>query len=225
MSDRAVLFDLDGTLSASAPGILASARHALSVLGEPIPSEAQLLRFIGPPLVDSFREVCGLDPVLAQRAVAAYRAYYAEHGQFDTRVYDGMPEVLAALREQDRTVAVATSKAQVFAESVLDHLGLAPLVDLVVGAELDGRRTRKAEVVAQVLAQLPGPAAAGAVMVGDRHHDVEGAAAHGLPCIGAVWGYGGRDELLAAGAVALAERPEDLPALLGLGAGSPQPRS
>jgi len=212
-----VLFDLDGTLSESAPGILASARHALSVMGEPIPSDAQLLRFIGPPLVDSFREVCGMDPVRAHRAVARYRDFYAEHGQYDTRVYEGIPDVLAALRAQGRTVAVATSKAQVFAESVLAHLDLAPLVDLVVGAELDGRRTRKADVVAHVLTRLPGPAARGAVMVGDRHHDVEGAAAMGLPCIGALWGYGGRQELVAAGAVALAEHPGDLPGLLGLG--------
>jgi phosphoglycolate phosphatase len=206
-----ILFDLDGTLTASGPGILASVRHALAELDEPEPPALQ--RFIGPPLLDSFREFCGMDPDRAWAAVASYRAYYAERGQFESSVYDGVVEVLESLAAAGRVLAVATSKAEVHALSILEHFGLLPHFTAVVGSELDGARTDKAAVVAEVLARLDAHATT-AVMIGDRWHDVVGARAAGVPCLGALWGYGSAEELGAAGAAALVATPRDLMGIL-----------
>lgn len=204
-----VLFDLDGTITASGPGILASIRHALAELGEPIPDDEVLAAFIGPPLADSFQTICGMGPQRAWQAVTAYRAHYTRRGQYQSAVYDGIPELLASLRAAGRVLAVATSKAEVYARSILEHYGLTGHFTEVVGSELDGRRTAKSEVLAEALRRL-GAAAAGAVMIGDRSHDVLGAAAVGMPCIGAAWGYGTQDELREAGALLVAARPDDL---------------
>jgi phosphoglycolate phosphatase len=208
-----VLFDLDGTLTASGPGILASVRHALAELGEPIPPAEVLDQFIGPPLADSFAQLCGMDPGRAQEAITAYRVYFAARGQYENSVYDGIPEVLGALRDQGRVLAVATSKAEVFAESILAHFALDGYFAAVVGSELDGRRTDKAEVITEALSRLDRPRA-GTVMIGDRSHDVRGARRVGVDCIGALWGYGSADELTTEGATALAETPSALTALL-----------
>ncbi len=212
-----VLFDLDGTLTASGPGILASVRHALAELGEPIPEDEALGGFIGPPLLDSFMGLCGLTPDRAQAAIAAYREYYSVTGQYESSVYAGIPECLQALAAAGRTLAVATSKAEVYAHSILTHFGLEGSFAAVVGSELDGRRTAKAEVIAEVLARLDRPAGE-CVMVGDRAHDVVGALAARMPCVGVLWGYGSPDELTSAGADALVDSPADLQALLLPGA-------
>lgn len=208
-----ILFDLDGTLTASGPGILASVRHALDRLGEPEPPAEVLDRFIGPPLLDSFQQLCGMDREQAWAAVLAYREYYAERGQFENAVYDGIVEALAALAGAGRVLAVATSKAEVYAESVLAHFELAHYFAAIVGSELDGSRTQKADVVAEALWRL-GAGDTTAVMVGDRRQDVVGARAVGIPCVGALWGYGTADELREAGADALAKTPSDLIGLL-----------
>ncbi len=227
MSDRAgerplaladpVLFDLDGTLVASGPGILASVRHALNALGEPIPSDKALARFVGPPLQDSFRVECGLDEARAWQAVLAYRERYTSIGQFESSVYDGIPEVLAALQDAGRRLVVATSKPEPYARTILAHHGLADAFIEVVGSELDGRRTAKAEVIAEALSRLGQRADSGPgtpVMIGDRSHDVLGAQALGVPAVGVLWGHGTADELREAGATLLAEHPADLLAAL-----------
>jgi phosphoglycolate phosphatase len=209
-----VLFDLDGTLTASGPGILASVRYALSEMGEPIPDQSVLDQFIGPPLAHSFAEFCGLDAERVQTAISTYRVYFGARGQFENSVYDGIPELLDALVAGGRVLAVATSKAEVYAHSILDHFGLSERFTAIVGSELDGRRTDKAEVLAEALRRLRHPDPTSAVMIGDRSHDVLGARATGIPCIGALWGYGTEHELRAAGADALAEVPADLLDLL-----------
>ena len=213
-----ILFDLDGTLTASGPGILASVRHALTTLGVAVPADDVLDRFIGPPLLDSFQQLCGLDQERAWGAVRAYREYFATRGQFENSVYEGVPELLGRLAADGRVLAVATSKPEVYARSILAHFGLTGHFPVVVGSELDGRRTAKAEVIAEVLDQLGQSLAA--VMVGDRSHDVLGALACGLPCIGVRWGYGSAAELSGAGAVALAATPGELGALLGVAGGT-----
>ncbi|MCU0302109.1 MAG: HAD hydrolase-like protein [Candidatus Nanopelagicales bacterium] len=208
-----VLFDLDGTITASGPGILASVRAALAALDEPLPDEAALARFIGPPLVDSFMVECAMDADRAWQAVLAYRRHYGEHGQYENAVYDGIPEVLAALRGAGRRLVVATSKAEPYARSILAHFDLLGAFDDVVGSELDGSRTAKAEVVAEALRRVA-PSTAGSVLVGDRSHDVVGACAAGIPAIGALWGYGSAEELRTAGAAVLVAQPRDLLAVL-----------
>jgi phosphoglycolate phosphatase len=204
-----ILFDLDGTLTESGPGIISSVRYALARMGQPALDDDQLRRFIGPPLLDSFRDICGFDPAEVVVAIAAYREHYATDGQYENAVYDGIPELLAALHEAGRTLAVATSKAEVFASSILDHFGLSGHFTSIVGSELDGRRTAKSEIITEALVRLGRPTT-GTVMIGDRSHDVRGAVAVGVGSIGVLWGYGDDAELTAAGADALAATPLEL---------------
>ncbi|MGY1770318.1 HAD hydrolase-like protein [Blastococcus sp. SYSU D00813] len=206
-----MLFDLDGTLVDSTPGIWASVRVAAAALGLPEPTEAQLRGMVGPPLQDGFALVLGVAPDDVPRAVAAYRAHYAAGALLDVAVYDGVPELLAALRGEGAVLAVATSKPEPFAVRVLEHTGLLGAFASVHGATLDGAVRHKEQVVAAALAAHPGGRAP--VLVGDREHDVLGAAAHGLPCIGAGWGPA-PGELGRAGAAAVAATPAEVRALL-----------
>lgn len=211
---RAVLLDLDGTLLDSAPGIIASHRATFRALGLPVPAEERLRAAIGPPLQESMRGL-GLTGATMERALVLYREDYSRTAAGRTSVFSGVRELLARLRAAGLRLAVATSKLEPAALDLVDALGLAPALDEVLGATLDGARRAKADVVAAALARL-GVAAASTAMLGDREHDVLGARAHGVACIGASWGYGAPGELTGAGAVALAASPGDVPALLGL---------
>ena len=191
-----ILFDLDGTLTDSAPGILNSVRYACRKLGLPIPGEETLRRFLGPPLIASFRE------------------YFPTKGLFENEVYPGIPALLADIKSAGKTVIIATSKPEAYARRILEHFGLAQYCDFICGATLDETRTDKAEVIAYALETAGITDKTGLVMVGDREHDVLGAKKNGLPCIGAVYGYGTAGELTAAGAAALAETVDELHKLL-----------
>jgi phosphoglycolate phosphatase len=208
---RLVLFDLDGTLVDSAPGIWASVRAAAAELGLPRPTPAQLRAMVGPPLQEGFAATFGLTGADVDRAVAAYRAHYAAGALLDVTVHAGIPELLAELAEDGATLAVATSKPEPFAVRVLEHTGLRGAFASVHGATLDGRIRHKDQVVAAALAAHPERPA---VLVGDRAQDVAGAAVHGLPCIGAGWGPAEDGELAAAGAAVVAATPADVRAAL-----------
>ena len=184
-----ILFDLDGTLTDSAPGILNSVRYACRKLGLPIPGEETLRRFLGPPLIASFR-------------------------LFENEVYPGVPALLADLKAAGKTVILATSKPEAFARRIMEHFDLAQYCDFICGATLDETRTDKAEVIAYALETAGITDKTGLVMVGDREHDVLGAKKNGLPCIGAVYGYGTAEELTATGAAALADTVDELHKLL-----------
>jgi phosphoglycolate phosphatase len=211
-ANRLVLFDLDGTLVDSTPGIWASVRHAAAELSLPAPTPAQLRGMIGPPLQDGFALVLGLPAARVPHAVAAYRRHYAAGALLDVTVYEGVPALLARLREAGATLTVATSKPEPFALRVLAATGLLAHFATVHGATLDGAVRHKDQVVAAALAAHPGTR--DPVLVGDRAHDVLGAAAHGLPCIGAGWGPAPDGELAAAGAAVVAAHPADVPAAL-----------
>jgi phosphoglycolate phosphatase len=207
---RLVLFDLDGTLVDSAPGIWASVRVAAAELALPEPTPAQLRAMVGPPLQDGFAVVLGVPPADVPRAVAAYQAHYAAGAVLDVTVHDGVPELLDVLRAAGAVLAVATSKPEVFAARVLAHTGLLPAFAGVHGATLDGAVRHKDQVVGAALTAHP--AGRRPVLVGDRAQDVLGAAAHGLPCIGAAWGPAEDGELEAAGAAVVVATPADVPA-------------
>lgn len=207
-----VLLDLDGTLSDAGPAIARALAAALREVGAPPLPDAVLRRFVGPPLQDSLAELPGFDGARVTRALAAYRRAYAADGLRSSPLYDGVPDALRALRAAGLRLGLATSKPQPFAEQVVEASGLAALLDVVAGSGLDGSRRSKASVVAHALALLPPTDAA--VMVGDRSHDVVGAAGCGLPCVGVLWGYGDEAELREAGAVALAADPAALVRLL-----------
>src|SRR3954447_10673430 len=180
---RLVLFDLDGTLVDSTPGIWASVRVAAPAPGLPEHTAPQLTGMIGPPLQDGFALALGVPAADVPRAVAAYRAHYSAGALLDVAVYDGIPELLGALTGDGATLAVATSKPEIFAVRVLEHAGLLPFFASVHGATLDGAVRHKDQVVAAALAAHPDGQRP--VLVGDRAQDALGAAAHGLPCIGA----------------------------------------
>jgi phosphoglycolate phosphatase len=209
---RLVLFDLDGTLVDSSPGIWASVRASAAALGLPEPAPDQLRAMVGPPLQDGFALVLRVPLADVPRAVAAYRAHYAGGALLDVTVHEGVTALLDELRARGAVLAVATSKPEVFAVRVLEHTGLLPAFAGVHGATLDGVVRHKDQVVAAALAAHP--EGRRPVLVGDRAHDVLGAAAHGLPCIGAGWGPAEDGELTDAGAAVVVERPADVTAAL-----------
>jgi phosphoglycolate phosphatase-like HAD superfamily hydrolase len=185
-----LLFDLDGTLTDSADGIVASFRHALETVGAEVPDGDLTGRLIGPPMHHTLQSM-GLGE-RADEAIAAYRADYTSRGWAMNRLYDGIPDLLADLRAADVRLAVATSKAERSARRILAHFGMDGHFEVIAGASTDGTRAAKADVVAHALAQLR-PLPQRVLMVGDRSHDVEGAAAHGIDTVVVGWGYGGAD--------------------------------
>ncbi|MEI7770708.1 MAG: HAD hydrolase-like protein [Chloroflexales bacterium] len=209
-----VLFDLDGTLTDPLEGIARCIRYALERLGRPPLGDEVLRTWIGPSLRDSLASVLDGDRALVERGMALYRERYAPTGIFENRVYPGIPELLADLSAAGSCVCLATSKPQIFAQRILEHFGVADHFTVIGGATLDTSRESKADVIAYVLGELPGEARSGAIMVGDREHDVIGARQHDLPTIGVAYGYGSRAELAAAGAFAIADDVAALRALL-----------
>jgi phosphoglycolate phosphatase len=197
-----LLLDLDGTLTDSRPGIIASMRHALAAMGLEPPAEHALLRFIGPPTHDAFRELLSTsDPELNARAIGIYRERYAKSGLFENSVYPGVAEGLSALSESGATLYVVTSKPEVFATQIIDHFELRPYFKHVYGSELNGERSNKGDLIAHVLTRER--LTNDAWMIGDRLHDIRGAKLNKLRSAGVLWGYGSREELLEAGADAL----------------------
>ena len=194
-----VLLDLDGTLSEAGPAITSAIREALAHCGHPPLAEEALHAMVGPPLEVSFAALSGFDADLVREGVRVYRERY---DLLSSPLYPGVVPALERLRAAGLVLALATSKPEPFALQIVEGKGLASLLDVVCGSGIDGTLPTKADVVGEALRRLGNPPRA--VMVGDRLHDVEGAAAHGLPCIGAAWGYGGDAELREAGAVAVA---------------------
>ncbi len=209
---KAVLFDLDGTLTDPRPGITRCIQHALTALGREAPSEEELLWCIGPPLQESFPRLLDTDEkALVDRAIAHYRERFATVGLFENELYPGVVEALQELRGAGLRTFVATSKPRVFALRIVEHFGLRLHVDEVYGSELDGTRTDKGDLIRHLLA-CEGLEAGDAVMVGDREHDMIGGAKNGLRCVGVTYGYGSAEELLRHGAQRLATHPRELPA-------------
>ena len=206
------LLDLDGTLMDSASGIVAAVRSAYERVGVPVPTEAVMRSFAGPPITWSFT-THGVPADLVDAAVAGYGDHFSREGVWDTRVFDGVPQALTTLREAGVLLVVATAKPLRWAAPICDEVGLTPLLDHVVGAP-DDESESKGDIIGRALAWVRTAvdgADVRAVMLGDREHDVHGAAEHGLPCLGALWGYGGADELRAAGAAELLDSPADVP--------------
>ena len=213
---QAVLFDLDGTVSDSAPGILSALRHAFAVNGLPAMDGQTERGLLGPPFYESLPPLIGAEKVPG--VIAAYREHYVGGAMYDTRVFDGIEGVLTALRAADIRLAVATSKPEHYAVPIVEHLGLGDYFETVGGDELDGSFGTKALVIGRVLNRLGDPAAADVRMVGDRSHDVEGARAHGIGCFAVGWGYALPGELAAAHPAAICATAPDLAVALGCAA-------
>ena len=192
------LFDLDGTLTDPKEGITRCVQYALHRFG--IERECdELLCFIGPPLKEQFMAYAGFTREQAEKAVEVYRERFAPIGVFENRAYEGAAELLKFLKESGKIVALATSKPQIFADQIVKKYGLAPYFDLVLGSELDGTRTDKAQVIAEVMQRLDAKPHE-TIMIGDREHDIIGAKANGIRSVGVSFGYAAEGELEAAGA-------------------------
>jgi phosphoglycolate phosphatase len=195
----AIYFDLDGTLTDPKPGITRCIQYALQRLDHhTIPTADELTWCIGPPLRSSFVILLGGDHA-ADRAVALYRERFSDVGLYENGVYDGIDEVLTALRASGHRLFVATSKAHVYAERIIDHFGLRRHFERVFGAELDGTRADKSHLLEYALKEVSVDPTR-TLMIGDRSHDMVGAKNNGMKGIGVLYGYGSRDELLEAGA-------------------------
>jgi phosphoglycolate phosphatase len=203
-------FDLDGTLCDPSAGLTACTRYALESLGRPVPADAVLATFIGPPLRPMFSTLLeSRDAQLIERAVGLFRERYRERFLAETHLYEDIPDMLARVRRCARAMFVATSKPTTFAERIVEHLGVARYFDGVYGTGLDGRFDDKAHLLAHAL-ESRRIVASDAAMIGDRAVDVAAARVHGMPTIGVLWGYGSREELDSAGAAPLCATPHDL---------------
>ena len=201
MTQKAIFFDLDGTLTDSGEGIINCATLALEHFGLPVPSREEMRVFVGPPLDQTFMKF-GVPAEKAQEAIEVFRGRYRTIGKFENFPYPGIREALQTLKDQGHRLFVATSKPEVLANEVLGHFALTDFFEQIAGATLDGSRSHKADVITYLL-QLVGDTGE-TVMVGDTEFDVIGAAAHGIPTIGVSWGYGEVAAMEKAGAVAIA---------------------
>ena len=209
------LFDLDGTLTDPGEGITRSVAYALSFFGIEVKDRTALYPFIGPPLVDSFSTFYGFSPEQARLAVERFRDYFSRLGIFENELVLGIKELLEDLKRHGVRILLASSKPELYARKILEHFQLLPFFDFVAAATMDDTRSKKTDVVRYALESC-GSSPDRAVMIGDRHHDIEGAKDNTLESIGVLWGYGSREELSAAGATLLAESVPQLASLLGL---------
>lgn len=204
-----LLFDLDGTLTDPYEGITRCFQYALEAFGIEERQE-NLKRVIGPPLIDAFMEFYGFSREQGEFAVAKYRERFSVVGLFENEVYAGIPEMLSDLQKAGKTLCLATAKPEVFAKRILEKFDLAKYFSVVVGAELDGTRNYKKDVIAEVLHQLGNPSLDEVLMIGDRKQDIEGARACNVASLGVRFGYAEPGELEQAGCTTYAETVEQL---------------
>ncbi len=203
-------WDLDGTLTDSAPGITHSVRYAMEKMGKPLAPDHDLRCFIGPPLLYSFENYLGLSPADSQRAVDFYRECYRAGAMLECRVYDGVREALAELNKRGIVCVLATCKPHEFANSIIEHFDLARHFAFVSGPEMDGTRNEKHEVIAYAMEKLGIPSPDAVLMVGDRRDDVIGAKKCNMDCVGVAWGFGTKEELDDAGAMQVIKDAREL---------------
>lgn len=206
---RAVLFDWDGTVADTRPGIFNSVRYAIGQYGIADKPDDELRYFIGPPLYDGFEHVFGVSPELANELTDTYRVYYRDKGIFECNVYEGVGDLLRELHDAGVKTAVVSSKPKEFLDRLVEHFGLAEHLDAVVGPAMDNHNSNKTVLVNQALKELmllPSTVA----MIGDRHFDMEGAKAAGVNAVGVLYGYGTEEELCKAGADAICDQVADL---------------
>ena len=211
MTQKAILFDLDGTLTDSAEGILNCVAPALEHFGLPVYDRDTMIVFVGPPLYDTFPKF-GVPADGVQTAIDIFRARYTTIGKYENKPFPGIVDMLTTLRAQGHKLYVATSKVENQAVDILEHFGLAQYFDIIAGATPDKSRSTKEEVIAYLKEQAG--SIGEAIMVGDTIFDIQGAVAHSIPGIGVAWGYGKIEDMLAAGASAIAQSPAHLVELI-----------
>lgn len=209
-----LLFDLDGTLTDPKIGITKSVQYSLKAFGINVDNPNNLINFIGPPLRDSYKKYYSFSDDEAEKAVAKYREYFSEQGLFENSIYDGIESLLETQSALKRTLIVATSKPTIFAEKILKHFNIYKYFSFVSGSELDGRRSKKDQVIQYALDNLNITSVHNAVMIGDREHDIIGAKKLNMQSIGVLYGYGSFEELSNAGADHIVENVDELSEVL-----------
>ena len=207
-------FDLDGTLTDSADGIINSVIYALSTYGIEEKDRDALTCFVGPPLEASFMRRYGFSSEQAEEAVSRFRVRFSSIGIFENSVYEGIPSVLSTVKEQGHRVILATSKPEVFARRILDHFDLTGYFDFICGANLAENNRMEKEEVLQYALETSGADPKDSFMIGDRKYDVEAGRKFGLSTVAVLYGYGSREELEAAGADVICESVEELKEVL-----------
>ena len=205
-----ILFDLDGTITDPGEGITNSVAYALDSFGFKYKDKKCLEEFIGPPLREHFMEFCKVGLEKGEEYVKKYREYYSTTGIYENVVYDGVEDMLKTLKENGKKVILATSKPEIFANIILNHFNLMQYFDFVAGALMSNTRTKKDEVIAFALENIQNINLSAAIMVGDRMHDVIGAAKFGIETIGVTYGYGSKEELVNAGAKITVDNVKEL---------------
>ncbi len=210
MKEKYILFDLDGTLSDSAEGITKSVAYALEKF-EISEDYRNLGFFVGPPLVDMFMEKYNMSQTEANTALMYFRERFEEKGIYENKAYDGIENMLSELSKNGKKLIIATSKPEKFARIIIERYGFMKYFTFVGGASMDEKtRVNKEQVIRYCLNECGIEDVNDCIMVGDRFHDVEGAARHGIKTVGVLYGYGTKDELLDAGAVSVCETPDEL---------------
>lgn len=208
---KAILFDLDGTLTESGEGITKSVQYALEKIGKPESDLEKLKVFVGPPLMEMFMKYAQIDKETAEKAVEYYRERYSVTGIFENKVYPGIEEMLARLQKKGYLLAVASSKPEFYVRQILDHFGLTQYFVEIGGSEMDGRRTNKTEVIEEVLRRMKlDKHREQVIMVGDKEHDVLGARKSGLACVAVSYGYGSKEELEQAEPLKIVDSAEEI---------------
>lgn len=205
-----ILFDLDGTVSDSKPGIISCIKHALDGKGIKHPPAEVFDKMVGPPFRVSMKEFLGLDMPMIEQLITLYRGKYEVDGWRDCRLYDGIVDVFKTLKANEKKLAIATSKPLKFTHLMIEGLGLTEYFDFIGGATCDASKETKADVIELVLENLKVDDVSKVLMLGDRLYDIEGAHALGVDCAAVMWGYGSREEFEEYGADYILDKPEDI---------------
>ena len=208
-----IAFDLDGTLTDPEEGLTSGFAYALNKMGIPYESKKSLTRFIGPPLKAEFIAAFGFSDAEAEECVRLFREYFSVFGWWDNRLYDGVPNMLAALKQRGKILVLATSKPEVFAKKILKLFGIDKYFDFVGAATLDHTRVAKNEVLRYALESV-GADFDSAVLVGDRVYDAEGARAVGIDSLGVLYGHGTEEEIFSSGFTYIAKKVDDIAEIL-----------
>ena len=208
---KTILFDLDGTLTDSGEGIINCAVFTLEHYGLPIPDRDTMRQFVGPPLRDTFIKF-GIPADKTEEAITVFRSRYVPIGKYENFPYPGIDKLLSKLSSEGHTLYVATSKPEEMSIDILNRFDLAKYFTRICGATYDGSRDEKSKVIAYLLQQSE--LSDTVLMVGDTAFDVLGAAEHSIPTIGVSWGYGNVEDMINAGAKAIAHSMDELYDLL-----------
>jgi phosphoglycolate phosphatase len=207
---KTIMFDLDGTITDTGLGITNAVMYALEKFDIKTADRTQLYKFIGPPLRDSFRNFYGFSDEQAEIAVKYYREYYSVKGLYENEIYDGIETLLEKLYNSGKTIVTATSKPEEYAVKIIERLGISKYFTYIAGADMEGKRGSKSDVIRYVLETCNIFDFSEVVMIGDREFDVKGSAEFGIDCIGILFGYGNYDELKNAGAKYIASTADEI---------------